>query len=114
MQTFKWVFDIRDEDTNWCTADIGWITGHSYITYGPLASGATSVMFEGLPNYPAPDRFWNIIDKYGVTIFYTAPTALRALMKEGDQWLAKQDLNVTEAPGVRRRADQPRSVDVVP
>ncbi len=93
MQTFKWVFDIRDEDTYWCTADIGWITGHSYITYGPLASGATSVMFEGLPNYPAPDRFWNIIDKYGVTIFYTAPTALRALMKEGDQWLAKQDLS---------------------
>jgi acetyl-CoA synthetase len=93
MQTFKWVFDIRDEDTYWCTADIGWITGHSYITYGPLANGASIVMYEGLPNYPGPDRVWDIIEKYGVNIFYTAPTALRALMKEGDQWLAKHDLS---------------------
>jgi acetyl-CoA synthetase len=93
MKTFKWVFDIRDEDTHWCTADIGWITGHSYITYGPLANGATSLMYEGLPSYPAPDRFWRIVDKYGVSIFYTAPTALRALMREGDQWLAEHDLS---------------------
>ena len=93
MQTFKWVFDIREDDTYWCTADIGWITGHSYIVYGPLAAGATVVMYEGVPNYPNPDRFWKIIGKYGVSIFYTAPTALRALMKEGDHWPLHHDLS---------------------
>jgi acetyl-CoA synthetase len=86
MQTFKWIFDYRDEDLFWCTADIGWITGHSYIVYGPLASGATSLMFEGVPNYPKPDRFWELIEKYKVTIFYTAPTAIRALERSGDEW----------------------------
>jgi acetyl-CoA synthetase len=92
-QTFKWVFDYRDEDTFWCTADIGWVTGHSYIVYGPLASGATSLMFEGVPTFPKPDRFWEIVEKYRVNIFYTAPTALRALMREGDSWVNKRDLS---------------------
>ncbi len=92
-QTFKWVFDYRDEDTFWCTADIGWVTGHSYIVYGPLASGATSLMFEGVPTFPKPDRFWQIVEKYHVNIFYTAPTALRALMREGDDWVNKRDLS---------------------
>ena len=93
MQTFKWVFDYKDEDTFWCTADIGWVTGHSYIVYGPLASGATSLMFEGVPTFPKPDRFWEIVEKYRVNIFYTAPTALRALMREGDDWPNKRDLS---------------------
>ncbi|HEX6503006.1 MAG TPA: AMP-binding protein, partial [Terriglobales bacterium] len=81
--TTKWVFDIRDEDTYWCTADIGWVTGHSYIVYGPLQNGATSVMYEGAPNYPEPDRFWEIIDRHQVNIFYTAPTAIRTFIKWG-------------------------------
>jgi len=92
-QTFKWVFDIKEEDTYWCTADIGWVTGHSYIVYGPLAAGATSLMFEGVPNYPHPDRFWDIVEKYRVSVFYTAPTALRAIMREGDEWPNKHDLS---------------------
>jgi acetyl-CoA synthetase len=92
-QTFKWIFDCKDEDTFWCTADIGWITGHSYIVYGPLANGATSVIFEGVPNYPNPDRFWDIIEKYRVNIFYTAPTAIRSIMREGDAWVAKHDMS---------------------
>ena len=91
--TTKWVFDIKDEDTYWCTADIGWVTGHSYIVYGPLALGATSLMFEGIPTYPHPDRFWEIVEKYKVNIFYTAPTAIRALIKEGDEWPKKHDLS---------------------
>jgi acetyl-CoA synthetase len=91
-QTFKWIFDVKDEDTYWCTADIGWITGHSYIVYGPLAFGATSLMFEGVPTYPHPDRFWDIVEKYRVNIFYTAPTALRSLMREGNEWPEKHDL----------------------
>ncbi len=93
MQTFKWVFDYKDEDTFWCTADIGWVTGHSYIVYGPLASGATSLMFEGVPTFPKPDRFWEIVEKYKVNIFYTAPTALRALMREGDDWPNGRDMS---------------------
>jgi len=93
MQTFKWIFDCKDEDTFWCTADIGWVTGHSYIVYGPLAAGATSVMFEGVPNYPKPDRFWDIVEKYKVNIFYTAPTAIRAIAKDGDDWVEKHDLS---------------------
>ncbi len=92
-QTFKWIFDVKEEDTFWCTADIGWVTGHSYIVYGPLSYGATSLMFEGIPTYPHPDRFWEIVEKYQVTIFYTAPTALRALMREGDEWPNKHDLS---------------------
>jgi acetyl-CoA synthetase len=83
--TFEWVFDYRPEDIFWCTADIGWITGHSYVVYGPLAMGATSVMFDGVPNYPDFGRFWETVDRLGVTIFYTAPTAIRALMREGDE-----------------------------
>jgi len=92
-QTFKWIFDIKEEDTYWCTADIGWVTGHSYIVYGPLANGATCVMFEGVPNYPHPDRFWQMVEKYRVNIFYTAPTALRAVMMQGDDWPNKHDLS---------------------
>ena len=91
--TSKYVFDLRDEDVYWCTADIGWVTGHSYVVYGPLANGATSLMYEGAPNFPEPDRFWHIIAKYGVTILYTAPTAIRAFMKWGDQWPKKHDLS---------------------
>ena len=90
--TTKWVFDLRDEDTYWCTADIGWVTGHSYIVYGPLQNGATSVMYEGAPNYPEPDRFWEIIDRHQVNIFYTAPTAIRTFIKWGEQWPRKHKL----------------------
>jgi acetyl-CoA synthetase len=91
--TSKWVFDLKDEDTYFCTADIGWVTGHSYIVYGPLLNGATSLMYEGAPNYPTPDRFWAIVEKYRVNIFYTAPTAIRAFIKWGDEWPAKHDLS---------------------
>jgi acetyl-CoA synthetase len=90
--TTKLVFDLKDEDTFWCTADIGWVTGHSYVVYGPLANGATTVMYEGAPNWPEPDRFWKIIDRYKVNIFYTAPTAIRAFIKWGEQWPLKHDL----------------------
>ncbi|MFC1998568.1 acetate--CoA ligase [Chloroflexota bacterium] len=92
-QTFKYVLDYKDDDIYWCTADIGWITGHSYIVYGPLCMGATSVMFEGVPSYPKPDRFWEIVEKYKVTIFYTAPTAIRAIMRDGDDWPNNRDLS---------------------
>jgi acetyl-CoA synthetase len=91
--TSKWVFDLKDEDTYWCSADIGWVTGHSYIVYGPLLNGATTMMYEGAPNYPEPDRFWSIIERYKVNIFYTAPTAIRAFVKWGDVWPAKHDLS---------------------
>jgi acetyl-CoA synthetase len=91
--TAKWVFDLKEEDTFFCTADIGWVTGHSYIVYGPLLNGATSLMYEGAPNYPASDRFWSIIEKYSVSIFYTAPTAIRAFIKWGDEWPARHDLS---------------------
>ena len=89
----KLIFDVHDDDIYWCTADIGWVTGHSYIVYGPLANGATSLMFEGVPTYPDAGRFWQICDKFGVTVFYTAPTALRALMRLGDEWPAKYKLD---------------------
>lgn len=91
-QTLQWIFDIREEDTYWCTADIGWITGHSYIVYGPLCSGATSLMFEGVPTYPDPGRFWEIVQDYKVNIFYTAPTVIRALAKHGNSWPRRYDL----------------------
>src|SRR5216117_802330 len=91
--TTKYVFDIRDEDIFWCTADVGWVTGHSYIVYGPLANGATVVMYEGAPNWPEPDRFWKIIEEYRVNILYTAPTAIRAFIRWGDEWVAKHDLS---------------------
>ena len=91
--TCKYVFDLRDEDVYWCTADVGWVTGHSYMVYGPLAMGATTLMYEGAPNWPENDRFWRIIADYGVTVFYTAPTAIRAFMKWGDDWVTKHDLS---------------------
>ncbi len=91
--TTKYVFDLNEADTFWCTADIGWVTGHSYSVYGALANGATTLMYEGAPNWPEPDRFWRIIDKYKVTILYTAPTAIRAFMRWGDQWPNKHDLS---------------------
>jgi acetyl-CoA synthetase len=90
--TFDWIFDYRADDIFWCTADIGWITGHSYVVYGPLMNRATSLMFDGVPNYPDFGRFWETIDRLGVTIFYTAPTAIRALEREGDEWVTRHDL----------------------
>jgi acetyl-CoA synthetase len=91
--TCQWVFDLKDDDVYWCTADIGWITGHTYILYGPLALGATSLMFEGVPSYPAPDRFWKVVEKFKVNIFYTAPTVIRALMREGTEWAQHYDIS---------------------
>ena len=91
--TTKWVFDIKDDDLYWCTADIGWVTGHSYVVYGPLSNGASVLMYEGAPNFPEPDRFWSIIERHRVNIFYTAPTAIRAFVKWGDQWPNKHDLS---------------------
>jgi acetyl-CoA synthetase len=91
--TTKYVFDLCDEDIFWCTADVGWVTGHSYIVYGPLANGATVFMYEGAPNWPEPDRFWKIIEDYRINILYTAPTAIRAFIRWGDQWVAKHDLS---------------------
>jgi len=91
--TFKYIFDYHEEDTYWCTADIGWVTGHSYIVYGPLSAGATTIMFEGTPFYPEPDRFWDVVEKYKVNQFYTAPTAIRAVMKYGDEHVTKHDLS---------------------
>ncbi len=93
MMTAQWVFDLKDNDTYWCTADVGWVTGHSYIVYGPLANGATAVMYEGAPNWPDEGRFWQIIEKYRISILYTAPTAIRAFIKWGDQWPEKYDLS---------------------
>ncbi len=91
--TSQYVFDLRDEDVYWCTADVGWVTGHSYVVYGPLANGATSLMYEGAPNFPEPDRFWRIVEQHGVTILYTAPTAIRAFMKWGVEWPKRHDLS---------------------
>ena len=99
MHTTQLVFDMKDKDIYWCTADIGWITGHSYILYGPLGLGATTVMFEGIPSYPAPDRFWQIVEKFKVSIFYTAPTAIRALMREGEEYTQKHDLSTLRILG---------------
>ena len=93
MHTCQWVFDLKDDDVYWCTADIGWITGHSYILYGPLGLGATSLMFEGVPSYPGPDRFWQIVEKFKVNTFYTAPTVIRALMREGEEPTKRWDLS---------------------
>jgi acetyl-CoA synthetase len=91
--TTKWVFDLKEDDVYWCTADIGWVTGHSYVVYGPLANGATVVMYEGTPDWPEKDRFWEMVEKYGVTIFYTAPTAIRTFIKWGPSWPARHDLS---------------------
>jgi acetyl-CoA synthetase len=89
----RWVFDLRDTDVYWCTADIGWVTGHSYVVYGPLQNGATVLMYEGAPDWPAKDRFWDLVERHGVTILYTAPTAIRAFMRWGTDWPAKHDLS---------------------
>jgi len=93
LMTMRWVFDLREEDLFWCTADVGWVTGHSYVVYGPLAAGGTTLMYEGAPNAPANDRFWQLIEKYRVNTFYTAPTAIRTFVKWGDQWVRKHDLS---------------------
>ncbi len=95
----KFIFDVHEDDVYWCTADIGWVTGHSYIVYGPLANGATSLMFEGVPTYPDAGRFWQVCDKFGVTVFYTAPTAIRALMRLGEEWPAKYKLDTLRILG---------------
>ncbi len=91
--TTKWVFDLQDTDVYWCTADIGWVTGHSYVVYGPLQNGATVLMYEGAPDWPSKDRFWELVERYGVTVFYTAPTAIRSFMKWGIEWPGKHDLS---------------------
>src|SRR3984893_15335185 len=91
--TMKYIFDVRDEDIFWCTADVGWVTGHSYVIYGPLANGATTLMYEGAPNWPEPDRFWKIIEQHHVNILYTAPTAIRAFIRWGDEWVKRHDLS---------------------
>ena len=111
--TTQWVFDLRDDDVFWCTADVGWVTGHSYVAYGPLAAGATVLLYEGAPTFPDAGRFWKICQSHGVTVFYTAPTAIRALMKLGEE-LPGEVRPVEVAPArQRRRADQPGSLDVV-
>ncbi len=97
--TTKWVFDLKDEDVYWCSADIGWVTGHSYIVYGPLANGATTVMYEGAPDWPTRDRFWEMIERHGVTVFYTAPTAIRAFMRWGTEWPDKHDMKTLRLLG---------------
>lgn len=97
--TTQWVFDMQDDDVFWCTADIGWITGHSYIVYGPLALGGTSIMFEGVPSWPKPDRFWKIVEKFKINTFYTAPTVIRALMRDGVEWTQKHDLSTLRLLG---------------
>ena len=91
--TMKWVFDLKESDTFWCTADVGWVTGHSYVVYGPLSAGATTVMYEGAPDTPAFDRWWRLVDKYKVSIFYTSPTAIRALIRQGDHWPERHNLD---------------------
>jgi len=91
--TMKWIFDLREEDVYWCAADIGWVTGHSYIVYGPLSAGATTVIYEGAPDFPQPDRWWNLIEKYRICTLYTSPTAIRAFIRQGDQWPNSHDLS---------------------
>ena len=97
--SMKWIFDLKDEDVYWCTADVGWVTGHTYLVYGPLAAGGTTLMFESVPNYPEWDRLWQIVEKYKVSILYTAPTVIRALMKEGEDWVKKHDLSTLRLLG---------------
>jgi len=107
--TFRYIFDYKEEDVHFCTADIGWVTGHSYIVYGPLSNGATSLMFEGVPTYPNPGRFWDIVEKFGVNIFYTAPTAIRALIREGEKWLEGKDLSSLRVLGSVGEPINPRA-----
>ena len=99
--THELVFDYRPGDIYWCTADVGWVTGHSYIVYGPLANGATTLMFEGVPTWPDAGRFWAVCEKHKVNIFYTAPTAIRALMGQGKEWVEKHDLSSLCASSAR-------------
>ena len=113
--THHYVFDLKPEtDVYWCAADIGWITGHSYIVYGPLCNGATSVLYEGTPDFPDRDRWWSIVERYGVTILYTAPTAIRAHMKWGPEHAAGHDLELATPARLGGRADQPGGLDLVP
>ena len=112
--THEMVFDIKPDDVYWCAADIGWVTGHSYIVYGPLANATTGVMYEGAPDTPAWDRWWQIVEEYKVTILYCAPTAIRAFMKQGEAWPGRHDLSTLRLLGLGRRADQPRGLAVVP
>ena len=112
--THRYVFDLKPEtDVYWCAADVGWVTGHSYIVYGPLSNGATSVMYEGAPDYPDKDIWWEIVERYKVTILYTAPTAIRACMKWGAEYPAKHDLSSLRLLGTRRRADQSQGMALV-
>jgi acetyl-CoA synthetase len=107
--THKWIFDIHDDDIWWCAADVGWVTGHSYLVYGPLVNGSTGVMFEGVSTYPNPDRFWELCEKYRVTVFYTAPTVIRSLMRHGDKWTRTRDLSSLRILGT---VGEPISPDV--
>ena len=111
--THQYVFDYHDGDVYWCTADVGWVTGHSYIVYGPLANGATTLMFEGVPNYPSISRFWEVIDKHKVNIFYTAPTAIRSLMGAGDEPVKKTVARLAAPARLGRRADQSGGLGMV-
>ena len=111
--TTKLVFDLREDDVYWCTADIGWVTGHSYVVYGPLANGATVLMYEGAPDWPQKDRFWSLVEQHGVTVFYTAPTAIRAFMRWGTEWPRQARPVDAAAAGFGRRADQPRGLGLV-
>ena len=111
--THQYVFDCHDGDIYWCTADVGWVTGHSYIVYGPLANGATTLMFEGIPNYPSMSRFWEVIDKYKVNIFYTAPTAIRSLMAAGEEAVKRTSRASLRSARLCRRTDQSGSVGMV-
>src|SRR5881409_1594977 len=106
--THKWIFDLHEEDVYWCTADIGWVTGHSYIVYAPLANGATTVMYEGTPDYPDKDRFWRIVEKYGITIIYTAPTAIRTFMKWGEEYPKRCDPRASGCSGRSASRSTPR------
>ena len=112
--THKLVFDYHDGDIYFCAADIGWVTGHSYIIYGPLGNGATTMMFEGIPTWPNPDRYWQIVEKWQVNQFYTAPTAIRAIAAAGEEWPAKYEMPSPAPPRHRGRADQPRGLALVP
>ena len=111
--THQYVFDYHEGDIYWCTADVGWVTGHSYIVYGPLANGATTLMFEGIPNYPSMSRFWEVIDKHKVNIFYTAPTAIRSLMGAGEEPVKKTSRSLAAPARIGRRADQSGGLGVV-
>ncbi len=112
--THEMVFDIKPDDVYWCAADIGWVTGHSYIVYGPLANATTGVLYEGAPDTPTWERWWQIVEEYRVTVLYTAPTAIRAFMKQGEALPAKHDLSSLRLLGIGRRAHQPRGLDLVP